>query len=135
MKTNGLLEKEYPLPPLQEGKLFHSLEGWDEIVTTLPAAECVHRLFEAQVRRSPEALAVSCGSVQMSYRQLNEQANRVAHRLRKLGVGPETRVGICMERCAKNVIGLLGILKAGGAYVPLDPEYPGERLAFMLSDA
>ena len=135
MKTNGLLETEYPLPPLQEGKLFHSLEGWDDTVTILRAAECVHRLFEAQVRRSPEALAVSSGSTQISYRQLNEMANRVAHRLRKLGVGPETLVGICMERCTENVIGLLGILKAGGAYIPLDPGYPGERLAFMISDA
>src|SRR5262249_6878874 len=96
---------------------------------TLPA------LFEAQVERTPDAVAVVFEKQQLSYRGLNERANQLAHHLRGLGVGPETLVGICVERSLEMIVGLLGILKAGGAYVPLDPDYPRERLGFMVEDA
>ena len=96
---------------------------------------CVHRLFEAQVARTPDALAVSSGSQSLSYAQLNERSDRLALHLRSLGIGPEIRVALCLERSVEMVIGLLGILKAGGAYVPLDPAYPLARLSLMLDDA
>jgi non-ribosomal peptide synthetase component F len=85
--------------------------------------------------RTPEAVAVVCGEARLSYRELNARANQLADYLRALGVGPEVRVGICLERSLELMVGLLGILKAGGAYVPLDPSYPKERLTFMLADA
>jgi amino acid adenylation domain-containing protein len=96
---------------------------------------CVHQLFEEQVRRTPDNVAVVFEAQQLSYAELNARANQLAHRLQALGVGPEVPVAVCMERCAEMVVGLLGILKAGGAYVPLDPAYPAERLSFMLTDA
>jgi amino acid adenylation domain-containing protein len=96
---------------------------------------CVHQLFEAQVERTPEALAVQFEGQRLTYRELNDRANQLAGHLRSLGVGPETLVGICVERSACMVWGILGILKAGGAYVPMDSKYPAERLSFMVSDA
>ena len=93
------------------------------------------RMFETQVARTPDAVAVVCGDESLTYRELNRRANQVAHYLRALGVGPEVLVGLCIERSLAMVVGLLGILKAGAAYVPLDPTYPPERLAFMLEDA
>jgi amino acid adenylation domain-containing protein len=96
---------------------------------------CVHQLFEEQVVRSPEAVAVVFRERRLSYQELNRRANQVAHFLRKNGVHPETLVGVCMERSPELVIALLGVWKAGGAYVPLDPAYPRERLSFMVSDA
>jgi amino acid adenylation domain-containing protein len=95
----------------------------------------IHQLFEAEVLRRPEAACVVYGAEVLSYRQVNERANQLAHYLRGLGVGPEVIVGICVERSMDMVIGLLGILKAGGAYLPLEPSYPRERLEFMLTDA
>ena len=97
--------------------------------------QCIHELFEAQVTRTPDSVAVMIGNQQLSYQDLNQRANQLAHYLRKLGVEPEVLVGICLERSPDMVVGLLAILKAGGAYVPLDPAYPKERLAFMLEDA
>ena len=94
-----------------------------------------HRLFEAQAGRTPDAVAVACDGRRLTYRELDARANQLAHRLRRLGVGPETRVALCLERSPEMLVGLLGVLKAGGAYVPLDPDYPAERLAFMLDDA
>jgi amino acid adenylation domain-containing protein len=120
---------------LTEAERMQLLETWNDTARNYPAGDCVHRLFEAQVLQTPEALAVSCGAIQVTYRQLNERANQIAHHLRQLDVQRETRVGICMERSPENVAALLGILKAGAAYVPLDPEHPSERLAFMISDA
>ena len=99
-----------------------------------PRDKCIHELFEAQVRRTPEATAVVFEQQQLTYAELNARANRLAHHLRTLGVGPEVLVALAMERSLELVVGLLGILKAGGAYVPLDPSYPAERLAFMLTD-
>ena len=96
---------------------------------TLPA------LFAAQAARTPDAVAVVFEDRTLSYAALDAHANRLAHHLQSLGVGPETVVGLCVERSPEMVVGLLGILKAGGAYLPLDPNYPRERLAFMLADA
>ncbi|MCC5611281.1 amino acid adenylation domain-containing protein [Nostoc sp. CHAB 5834] len=95
---------------------------------------CIHQIFEMQVERSPQAIAVVLEDIQLTYQQLNKRANQLAHYLRTLGVGPEVLVGICLERSLEMIVGILAILKAGGAYVPLDPAYPPERLAFILSD-
>ena len=99
----------------------------------LPAT--LPELFAAQAARTPDAVAVIFEDRSLSYAALDAHANRLAHHLQGLGVGPETMVGLCVERSPEMVIGLLGILKAGGAYLPLDPNYPRERLAFMLADA
>ena len=96
---------------------------------------CIHHLFEAQAERFPDAIAVVFNGEELTYKQLNRRANRIAHRLMSLGVGPETPVGICVERSTEMMVGLLGILKAGGAYVPLDPSYPRERLKYVLDHA
>ncbi|MFL9674216.1 amino acid adenylation domain-containing protein [Pseudomonas marginalis] len=100
-----------------------------------PLDQTLHGLFEAQVMRTPDAVAVKAHEQQLTYRQLNERANRLAHHLRELGVQPESRVGICLERGLDMLIGLFAILKAGGGYVPLDPTYPLERIAYMLHDS
>jgi surfactin family lipopeptide synthetase A len=91
-------------------------------------------LFEAQAQNKPDATAVRCGSKQLSFRELNQQANRLADHLRTLGIGPDVAVAMCVERSTEMIVGILGILKAGGAYVPLDPAYPAERIEFMISD-
>jgi len=110
------------------------LQQWNRTQRVYPQDQCIHQLFEAQVKRQPDAVALVCGEQQLTYQVLNQRANQLAERLRVQGVQPETLVGIYMERSLEMVIGLLGILKAGGAYVPLDPNYPAERLAFMLAD-
>ena len=96
---------------------------------------CFHELFEAHAERTPSATAVVFGEERVSYGELNARANRLAHRLRGLGVGPDVRVGLCQERSVSMVVSLLAVLKAGGAYVPLDPTYPAERLGFMVEDS
>ncbi|PTL76744.1 non-ribosomal peptide synthetase [Vitiosangium sp. GDMCC 1.1324] len=111
------------------------LVEWNATAADFPREACIHHLVEAQARRTPDAVAVSAGSVRLTYRELETRTNRLAWHLRSLGVGPEVRVGLCVERSADMVVGLLAILKAGGAYVPLDPTYPRERLAFLLEDA
>ncbi|WP_460200814.1 class I SAM-dependent methyltransferase [Scytonema sp. NUACC21] len=97
--------------------------------------ECIHQLFEAQVERTPNAVAVVLKNQYLTYKELNERANQLAHYLKTLGVKPEVLVGICIQRSLEMLVGLLAILKAGGAYLPLDPAYPKERLALMLKDA
>ncbi|WP_084614919.1 condensation domain-containing protein, partial [Pseudomonas batumici] len=111
------------------------LVGFNDTALDYPQEQTIHGLFEAQVERTPDSLAVVQGGTRLSYRELNEQANRLAHALRKQGVQPDSRVGICVERGAEMVVGLLAILKAGGGYVPLDPAYPVERIAYMLQDS
>ncbi|TFH30337.1 MAG: amino acid adenylation domain-containing protein, partial [Deltaproteobacteria bacterium] len=96
---------------------------------------CLHERFEKQVKRTPMAVAATCEGENLSYDALNRRANRLAHQLRGLGVGPDKLVGLCVERSLDLVIGILGILKAGGAYLPIDLSYPAERVAFMLKDA
>ena len=110
------------------------LVEWNHTQTDYPRDKTIHELFEEQVERTPEAIAVVYEEKRLDYRKLNERANQLAHYLQKLGVGPEVMVAISMERSVEMVIGLLGILKAGGTYVPLDPDYPEQRLRFMLED-
>nr|ABW84364.1 OciE [Planktothrix agardhii NIES-205] len=100
-----------------------------------PVDKCIHQLFEEQVERTPDAVAVVFECQQLTYNELNCRANQLAHYLQSLGVKPDELVGICVERSLEMIVGILGILKAGGAYVPLDPEYPQERLNFMLEDS
>jgi amino acid adenylation domain-containing protein len=123
------------LPLLTAAEQHQLLVEWNNTQTDYPKDTCIHQLFEAQVERTPNAIAVIFENQQLTYQQLNHRANQLAHHLQKLGVGPEVLVGICVERSLEMVVGMLGILKAGGAYVPLDPAYPPERLAFMLEDA
>ncbi|HEX7242822.1 MAG TPA: amino acid adenylation domain-containing protein, partial [Longimicrobiaceae bacterium] len=111
------------------------LEGWNGTALAYPERACVHHLFEAQALRTPDAPALVFGGERLSYAELDARADRLAALLRARGVGPDSRVGLCVERSAEMWTGVLGILKAGGAYVPLDPEYPAERLAFMLEDS
>src|SRR6185436_1031040 len=110
------------------------LREWNDTAHPVPSAT-LPQLFEAQVTRTPDAVAVVFEDQNLSYGELNARANQLAHHLRDLGVGPEVVVGLCVERSPEMIIGLLGILKAGGAYLPLDPSYPQDRLAYMLADA
>src|SRR3984885_7811526 len=111
------------------------LYEWNDTGAEYPKEKCIHELFEEQVEKSPDATAVVFEEATLSYGELNRRANRLGHYLRELGVKPDTRVAICVERGLEMVVGLLGILKAGGAYVPLDPGYPVERLHYMLEDS
>jgi amino acid adenylation domain-containing protein/non-ribosomal peptide synthase protein (TIGR01720 family) len=111
------------------------LVAWNNTHTEYPKDQCIHQLFEAQVERTQETIAVLFEDQQLTYQELNQKANQLAYHLQTLGVKPEVLVGICVERSIEMVIGLLGILKAGGAYVPLEPSYPQKRLAFMLEDS
>ena len=106
------------------------LTGWNDTRTDYGPACCLHELFEAQAARTPEATAVVCEGQRLSYGELNARANRLAHRLQQLGIGPEQRVGILLEHSPETMVAVLGILKAGGAYVGLDPQWPIERFAF-----
>ena len=128
-------ERITTLPLLSRAEREQILVKWNSTETDSPRDCCIHQLFEAQVKLTPDATALVFGNQRLTYRELNQRANRVAHHLRALGVGPEVLVGICAERSPDMIVGLLGIIKAGGAYVPLDPAYPKERLAFMLKDA
>jgi amino acid adenylation domain-containing protein len=120
---------------LPEAERHRLLVEWNDTATDYPRDELLHQSFEAQVARTPGAMALVADQQQLTYGELNRRANQLAHHLRALGVGPETLVGICVERSVEMVVGLLGILKAGGAYVPLDPDFPRERVAFMLADS
>jgi aspartate racemase len=122
------------LPLITEVERVQLVEEWNATQTDYPRNQCLPELFEAQVDRRPDAVAIISGNEQLTYGELNRRANRLAHYLRKRGVGPEVPVALCMERSPDMVMALLGILKAGGAYVPLDPAYPVERLAVMLRD-
>ncbi|MEA5577739.1 amino acid adenylation domain-containing protein [Anabaena sp. UHCC 0451] len=123
------------LPLLTASEQQQILVEWNQTKTEYPQDKCIHQLFEEQVQKTPEAVAVVFENQQLTYRELNTRANQLAHYLQKLGVEKEVLVGICVERSLEMVIGLLSILKAGGAYVPLDPAYPKERLAFMVEDS
>ncbi|NJM73367.1 MAG: amino acid adenylation domain-containing protein, partial [Scytonema sp. RU_4_4] len=122
------------LPLLTEVEQNQLLREWNDKEIEYPQDKCIHELFEAQVEKTPDAVAVVFENQQLSYRELNQRANQLAHYLRALGVKPEVLVGICVERSLEMVIGLLAILKAGGAYIPLDPSYPQERIAFILEE-
>ena len=123
------------LPILSALECRQLMETWNATQIAYPHDKCVHQMFEAQAKKTPHNVAVVFENQELTYTELNTRANQLAHYLRKLGVGPDVLVGICVERSLEMVVGLLGILKAGGAYMPLDPEYPKDRLSFMLADA
>ncbi|HEY5864958.1 MAG TPA: amino acid adenylation domain-containing protein, partial [Candidatus Tectomicrobia bacterium] len=123
------------LPLLTRAERQQVLAAWHDIHTAQPMDMCVHEMFEAQVERTPDSIAVVFAEQTLTYRELNTRANWLAHHLHTLGVGPDVPVGLCVERSLELLVGLLGILKAGAAYIPLDPAYPPARLAFMLADA
>ncbi len=104
------------------------------MTTEYPRDDCLGALFEEQAGRTPDAVAVVFENCRLTYRELNDRSNRVAHHLRRLGVGRDLLVGVCLERSLDLIVGLLGVVKAGGAYLPLDPEYPGQRLEWMVRD-
>ncbi|HEX2094716.1 MAG TPA: amino acid adenylation domain-containing protein, partial [Longimicrobiaceae bacterium] len=123
------------VPLLGEAERVQVLEGWNATRRPYPVGVCVHDLFHTQVARTPDAVAVSWRGERTSYAELDRRASRLAHALRRRGVGPETPVGVCLGRTPELIAALLGVLKAGGAYVPLDPAYPRNRLGFILEDA
>src|SRR5260370_21102603 len=124
--------RDLPILTEAEQQLFVK---WNEAPVKHPKDQCIHELFEAQVERTPDRIAVVYEGTQLSYREVNQRANQLAHRLKRLGGGPEGLGGICLGRPPEMVRALLAILKAGGAYVPLDPAYPRARVEFMLHDA
>ena len=128
-------ERVEQLPLLSTNERQQLLVGWNNTRVDYPQDHCIHKLFETQAERTPEAVAVVFAGEQLTYQELNARANQLAHYLQGLGVKPETLVGICVERSIDMVVGLLGILKAGGAYVTLDPDYPTARLTYMLEDS
>ena len=119
---------------LTESERHKILNEWNVNRVAFPDT-CIHTLFEAQVERTPDAIAAEIQGNQLTYRELNNRANQLAHFLINNGVGPDTLIGICVQRSLRMLVGMLGVLKAGGAYVPLDPAYPADRLAFMIEDA
>jgi len=123
------------LPLLTASERKQLLIDWNETETHYRPDETIHERFESQARHTPDAVAISYEGATLTYRELNERANQIAHYLKKRGVGPEILVGLCVERSLEMVAGILGILKAGGAYLPLDPVYPKDRLSFILKDA
>ncbi|HZQ46077.1 MAG TPA: condensation domain-containing protein, partial [Verrucomicrobiae bacterium] len=125
----------WTLPLLPETERNQILVEWNNTMSGYDRTACVHQLFESQVRRSPDAVAATIGNQSLTYRELDRRANHAAAHLQGLGVGPETLVGILMERSWEMLGAILGVLKAGGAYVPLDPSFPQDRLAFMMEDA
>ncbi|NEO44780.1 MAG: AMP-binding protein, partial [Moorea sp. SIO4A3] len=122
------------LPILSAAERQQVLVEWNQTQTDYPRNACVHQLFEAIVQKTPDAVAVLLNEQTLTYQQLNQKANQLAHYLQTLGVGSESLVGVCLERSPNLIIALLAILKAGGAYLPLDPTYPPERLAFMVEN-
>ncbi|NNA48685.1 non-ribosomal peptide synthetase [Pseudomonas lactis] len=123
------------LPSVAQAERQQVLHDWNATAVDYPLDQAVHTLIEAQVLRTPDALALIFAGQALSYSALNARANRLAHRLMAAGVGPDVLVGLAAERSVEMVVGLLAVLKAGGAYVPLDPEYPRDRLAYMLQDS
>ncbi|NIL16085.1 non-ribosomal peptide synthetase [Pseudomonas sp. AN3A02] len=123
------------LPLLSADERERIVQDWNRTAASYPREQCVPQLFEAQAQATPDACALTFAGQSLTYRQLNRQANQLAHKLRALGVGPEVLVGVALERGLEMIVGLLAILKASGAYVPLDPNYPRERLAHMMSDS
>lgn len=111
------------------------LFNWNNTATDRVGTRCIHEWFEEQAEQTPDQIAVVFDRQQLTYQQLNQQANQLAHHLKKLGVEPEILVGICVERSLMMVVALLAVLKAGGAYVPFDPSYPSDRLAYMVADS
>ena len=120
------------MPPAERAQI---LEGWSRTADEPAGEPLLHRLFEAQAARTPDSIAVKAGEERLTYGELNRRADRLARHLRRLDVGPESRVGLSVDRSPEMLVGMLGVLKAGGAYVPLDPAYPQDRLAYMIEDS
>jgi amino acid adenylation domain-containing protein/FkbM family methyltransferase len=120
---------------LSEAERRHVLLEWNDTAGPLPTTLCLHQLFRQQVSRTPDALALVFEDDRLTFSELNARANRLAHFLRRSGVGPESLVGVLMPRSVEMMVGVLAVLKAGGAYLPLDPAYPSERLRYMVEDA
>ncbi|WP_164352831.1 condensation domain-containing protein, partial [Pseudomonas viridiflava] len=133
--TNDVQQRIADLPLLSTDEREATLQGWNAGLKVYPTGQCAHQRFETQALKTPQAIALSLGSEQLSYDQLNQRANQLAHKLREQGVGPDVRVGLAAERSLDMIVGLLAILKAGGAYVPLDPDYPQDRLSFLMQDS
>ena len=129
----GLRLSELPL--LGEGERQQILVDWNATAAAYPRELCLHQVFEQQAERTPDAVACIFGGARLSYRELNQKANRIAHYLQRRGVEPDSLVGLCVERSPEMIAALLGILKAGAAYVPVDPGYPADRKSFILEDA
>jgi len=123
------------LPMLTDAELQQLLVEWNDTAAAWPTEATLHSLFETQVAKRPDAIAVQCDGVSLTYAELDRRANRLAWHLRERGIVPDTLVGVCLEKSVDTVATLLGILKAGGAYLPLDPSYPDDRLAFILEDS
>ncbi|MEH2195513.1 MAG: amino acid adenylation domain-containing protein [Nostoc sp.] len=123
------------LPLLTERERHQLLVEWNDTYTAYPDTKCIHQVFEEQVEQNSNAIALVYENESLTYRELSDRANQLAHYLQTLGVGTEVLVGICVERSLEMIIGMLAILKAGGAYLPLDSSYPQERLAYMLNDS
>jgi amino acid adenylation domain-containing protein/non-ribosomal peptide synthase protein (TIGR01720 family) len=123
---------QLPLLTLQEQQ---QLTEWNAHTINYPETQCIHQLITTQAIENPDKVAVVFASQQLTYKELNQRANQLAHYLQDLGVQPDTVVGICLERSLEMIVGILGILKAGGAYVPIDPSYPIDRISFILTDA
>src|SRR5262249_30251913 len=117
---------------LTEQEHHQLLIEWNDTAIDSPRDKCVHQLFEEQVERTPDAIALVYEDKQLTYQELNGRANQLAYHLQSLGVGPDVSVGICMARSLEMIIGVLGILKAGGAYLPLDPAWPDKRIEWIL---
>ncbi len=132
VENPALRLSELPLLTLAERR--QTLVDWNDTAAPTPDAAGFHELFEAQARRAPEAVAVSCDGRSLTYRELDARAGGLARRLREMGVGPEVLVGVSLQRSLDLPVALLGVLKAGGAYVPLDPAYPADRLGYILED-
>ena len=131
-----LVDRDQPISQIDllSAEERQAIQSFSQVIEVTPAHHTIVEFFEAQVSRTPEAIAVVYEDQHLTYAELNRRANQLAHFLRKVGVGPEILVGVFMERSLEMVISVYGILKAGGAYVPLDPEYPTERIAFMIED-
>ncbi len=123
------------LPLLSEAEWHQQVVEWNATETDHPQDQCFHELFEAQVERTPEAVAVVCEQEKLTYRELNQRANQLAHHLQHLGVAPETLVALLLERGVHFVVAILAVFKAGGAFLPLDPEHPVERHCEILQQS
>ncbi|WP_447903369.1 amino acid adenylation domain-containing protein [Pseudomonas serbica] len=123
------------LPLLEQAEYQRIVHDWNRADESFAQDLCIHQLISQQVAASPDELAVTFADKQLTYNQLDQQANRLAHKLIELGIGPEVRVGVAMQRSEQLLVALLAVLKAGGAYVPLDPDYPAERVTYMLEDS
>jgi len=133
-----IADPERPLsaiPMLSQAERNRLVSEWNRTGSDYPRESCLHQLIEEQVERTPEAIALVSGEHRVTYAELDRRANRLAHHLQSLGVGPEVLVGVCLERTPEMLVTLLAIQKAGGAYLPLDPDFPRERIGFILEDA